>query len=205
MYINEFEHNNMTYSVDMIRLKTYLTYSVFSEIEFRFETVWKKYIKKKYSSARMKEFFYNYVVEIDEDKIFWFGFLHNTEKRSDSDRSEYNFTIEFNPNKLRDSKIILYLLGLSGEWYIKSVDLAVDLKVSILDLITDVSGRQEQKIISRGYDNKTIYFGKGDGRVKIYNKKRESGLNILGELTRVEVSREFDDYPIRSMKLFQFR
>jgi hypothetical protein len=195
----------MTYSVDMIRLKTYLTYSVFSEIEFRFETVWKKYIKKKYSSARMKEFFYNYVVEIDEDKIFWFGFLHNTEKRSDSDRSEYNFTIEFNPNKLRDSKIILYLLGLSGEWYIKSVDLAVDLKVSILDLITDVSGRQEQKIISRGYDNKTIYFGKGDGRVKIYNKKRESGLNILGELTRVEVSREFDDYPIRSMKLFQFR
>lgn len=204
MYINEFEYNNMLYSVDMIRLKTYLTYSVFSEIEFRFNTVWKEYVKRRYTTGKMKEFFYNYVIEIEEGKSFWFGFLHNTEKRNDSDRSEYNFTIEFNPNKLKDNKFVLYLLSISGDWYIRGIDLAVDIKVSILDLITDVSGRQEQKIISRGYDNKTIYFGKGDGRVKIYNKKKESGLNILGELTRVEVSREFDDYPVRSVKRFQF-
>lgn len=205
MYINEFEHNNMTYSVDMIRLKTYLTYTVFSEIEFRFDTVWKDYVKKKYTTGRMKEFFFNYNIEVEEGKSFWFGFLHNTEKRSDNDNTKYNFTIQFNPNKLQDDKIIKYLLEISGDWYIRGIDLAVDLKVSILDLITDVSGRQDQMIKSRGYDNKTIYFGKGDGRVKIYNKKKESNLNILGELTRVEVSREFDDYPIRSMKLFQFR
>lgn len=204
MYNKFIEDNNLIYSVDMLRLKTYMTYSTFSEIEFRFDTVWKEFIKKKYTTGRMKDFFYNYNIEIEDSVSFWFGFLHNTEKRQQSDRTEYNFTIEFNPNKLKDNHILMYLLNLSGEWYIKSLDLAIDIKVSILDLITDISGRHEQKIISRGYDNKTIYIGKGDGRVKIYNKKIESKLNILGDLTRVEVSRELDDFNIRSTKLFDF-
>ena len=39
MYINNIEQNNIIYSVDKIRLKTFLTYAVFSEIEFRFKTV----------------------------------------------------------------------------------------------------------------------------------------------------------------------
>lgn len=204
MYINEFVTNNITYSVDKIRLKTFLSYSVFSEIEFRFETVWQGYIKKKYSTPKISEFFYNYIIEIEEGDSFWFGYLHNTEKRNDNERTTYNFTIEFNPNKIKDNKIIMYLLGLSGEWYIKRVDIAADLKISILDLITDISGRQEMKIISKGFDNKTIYLGKNDGRVKIYNKKKESNLNILGDLTRVEVTKEFDDYEIRKIKFFHF-
>lgn len=204
MYNNEFVCNNITYSVDMIRLKTFLSYSVFSEIEFRFETVWNGYIKKKYSTPKMSEFFYNYNIEIEEGVGFWFGYLHNTEKRHDNERINYNFTIEFNPNKLKDNKIIMYLLGLSGEWYIRRLDIAADLKINILDLITDISGRQEIKTISRGYDNKTIYLGKNDGRVKIYNKKKESNLNILGDLTRVEVTKEFEDYDIRKIKFFNF-
>lgn len=204
MYNKYIEDNNLIYSVDMLRLKTYLTFSTFSEIEFRFETVWNKYIKKKWTTGRMKEFFYNYDIEIEEGISFWFGFLHNMEKRDQNERTEYNFTIEFNPNKLKDNHIVMYLLGLSGEWYIKSLDLAVDIKVGILDLITDISGRHEQKIVSRGHDNKTIYIGKSDGRVKIYNKKKESNLNILGELTRVEVSREFKDFNVRSIALFDF-
>lgn len=204
MYNINTEENNIIYSLDMIRLKTYITYSVFSEIEFRFKTVWKDYIKKEYTTARIKDFFYNYVIEVEEGVSFWFGFLHNNEKRTNSDFSEYNFTIEFNPNKLKDNKIIMYLLGISGKWFIKSLDLAVDLKINILDLITDISGRKEMKIISRGFDDKTIYFGKGDGRVKIYNKKKESNLNIMGHLTRVEISREFDDFEVRAIKLFKF-
>lgn len=40
MYNKFIEDNNMTYSVDMLRLKTYITYSIFTEIEFRFDTVW---------------------------------------------------------------------------------------------------------------------------------------------------------------------
>jgi len=93
---------------------------------------------------------------------------------------------------------------LSGKWFIKSFDLAMDLKVNINDLITDTSGRQRDVIFSYGYDNKTIVSGKGDGRLKIYNKKIESKLNIQGELTRVEITRELDDYPIGNMVDFKF-
>ena len=44
MYINELEQNNIIYSVDKIRLKTFLTYSVFTEFDFRFLTCWSIYV-----------------------------------------------------------------------------------------------------------------------------------------------------------------
>ena len=203
MYNKTVENNNITYSLDMLRLKTYISFTTFSELEFRFQTVWKDYVGMKYTSGKMVNFFYNYNIEIEEGISFWFGFLHNTEKREDRYK-DYNFTIEFNPNKLKDNKIIMYILGLSGQWYIKSYDLAIDLKININDLILDFSGRREMKIFNRGHDNKTIYLGKGDGRVKVYNKKRESNLNILGDLTRIEISRECDDFEIRNIKNFKY-
>lgn len=204
MYLNEYEKNNIIYSLDMIRLKTFLTYSVFTEIEFRFKTCWKDYVKKFWTTPQQKQFFFNYDIEVGEGNSFWFGFCHNTERRSFSENAEYNFTIEFNPNKIKDNKILKYLLSLSGKWFIKSFDLAMDLKINILDIITDISGRQKNVIISYGFDDKTICIGKGDGRVKIYNKKIESNLNITGDLTRVEVTRELDDFPISDMKKFDF-
>lgn len=204
MYLNEYEKNNIIYSLDMIRLKTFLTYSVFTEIEFRFKTCWKDYVKKIWTTPQQKQFFYNYDIEVGDGNSFWFGFCHNTERRSFCENAEYNFTIEFNPNKIKDNKILKYLLSLSGKWFIKSFDLAMDLKINILDIITDISGRQKNVTISYGFDDKTICIGKGDGRVKIYNKKIESNLNITGDLTRVELTRELDDFPISDMKNFDF-
>lgn len=203
MYNKKIEHNNIFYSVDMLRLKTYMSFSTFSELEFRLKLVWKDYIKQEYTSPKINNFFYNYVIEIEEGQSFWFGFLHNTEKR-DEKNEFYNFTIEFNPNKLKDNNILLYILGLSGNWFLKSLDLAMDLKVNILDLNVDFSGRKQMKIFSKGYDDKTIYIGKDESRIKIYNKKIESKLNIIGDLTRVEVSRTFDDFPITDIKFFKF-
>ena len=49
-----------------------------------------------------------------------------------------------------------------------------------------------------------LIFGKGDGRVKIYNKKIESNLSIAGDLTRVEISRSIDDFPIVEIKNFNY-
>lgn len=204
MYLNEIEYNNIIYSIDKIRLKTFLSYSTFTEIEFRFKTVWCEYIKKYYTTPQQKQFFYNYVIEVGDNQSFWFGFCHNNERRSFNELSTYNFTIEFNPNKLKDNKIVKYLLGLSGKWFIKSFDLALDLKININDILIDSSGRQFDKVYTYGYDDKTIYSGKGDGRLKIYNKKRESNLNILNDLTRVEVTREFDDFPISNIRSFTF-
>lgn len=204
MYINEFTDNNIVYSIDMIRLKAYITYSTFTEIEFRFKTCWSKYVKKFYTSPHQQQFFYNYNIEVGDNQSFWFGFCHNTERRSFSEKAEYNFTIEFNPNKLKDNKIIKYLLSLSGEWFLKSYDIALDLKVNILDLIIDTSGRHTFKMLSNGYDDRTYYYGKGDGRVKIYNKKKQSNLSVNYELTRVEVSRELEDFPISNVKNLEY-
>lgn len=204
MYFITENFNNIEYSVDMLRLKTYITYSTFTEIEFRFKTCWAKYVEKQYTSARAFNFFYNYVIEVEEGKSFYFGFLHNSEKRQEDERGTYNFTIEFNPNKLKDNPILLYLLDISNEWYIKSLDIACDLKVNILDIIYDKCRKRSINIISNGFDDKTYRIGKGNGKIKIYNKKNESNLEIPGDLTRVEISREYDDFPIKNMVLYKF-
>lgn len=205
------EFDNIMYSVDMLRLKTYISYSKFTEIEFRFNTCWKKYVKKNFSSSQIKNFFYNYVIETEEGNSFWFGFLHNSENRKfEQSKKEvftddvYNFTIEFNPNKLKDFFILFYFFNFSDSWYLVSYDLAFDLRVNILDLIWDLSGKHLEKIDNRGYDKKTVYIGVGDGRIKIYNKKEESKLEITGDLTRVEMSRSGEDFEIRKMKIWKY-
>lgn len=204
MYYGSVQDNNIIYSVDMIRLKTYISYSLFSEVEFRFNTCWEDYVEKKWTSGRAFSFFYNYNIKIEDGISFYFGFLHNSEKRSDSDSLKYNFTIEFNPNKVQDNKILLYLLDLSGEWYIKSLDMACDLKINILDIIYDKGLKRSVMTISNGFDDKTYRIGKGNGHVKIYNKKRESNLDIDYDLTRVEISMEYDDFDVKNMILYKF-
>lgn len=204
MYYGSVQDNNIIYSVDMIRLKTYISYSLFSEVEFRFNTCWEEYVEKKWTSGRAFSFFYNYNIKIEDGISFYFGFLHNSEKRSDSDSLKYNFTIEFNPNKVQDNKILLYLLDLSGEWYIKSLDMACDLKINILDIIYDKGLKRSVMTISNGFDDKTYRIGKGNGHVKIYNKKRESNLDIDYDLTRVEISMEYDDFDVKNMILYKF-
>lgn len=195
----------MTYSIDKIRLKTHITYSTFSKIEFLFEGVWKKYVKNNYTTLRISNYKYNYNIEIEEGKSFFFGYFHNTEKPSYfDDKKEYSFFIEFNPNKIKDNKILLHLLSFSSEWYIRSYDLAIDIETNILNFIVDKSGKRILHIISGGYDNKTYMSGKGDGRFKIYNKKRESNLNIRGDLSRIEITRCLEDYPIVNINSYEY-
>lgn len=204
MYYGPVEDNNIIYSVDKIRLKTYISYSLFTEIEFRFDTFWSEYVERKWTSGRAFNFFYNYSIKVDEDVSFYFGFLHNTEKRELNESLKYNLTVEFNPNKVQDNKILLYILDLSGEWYLKRLDMACDLKVNILDIIYDKGLKRSIMTISNGFDDKTYRIGKGNGHVKIYNKKKESNLDIDYDLTRVEVTMEYEDFPIVNTVFYKF-
>lgn len=203
LYFINYIHDNVIYSLDMFRLKTYIDYTTYSNLDFYIRTYHGDKIKKYWISDRIMQFKYNYSIEIEEGKSFYFGFHHNNETKDDHD-GLYNLTIEFNPNKLKLNPLLLYILDLGVKWYIKSYDIAFDLKVNILDLIWDMSGRNLEKIDNRGFDNKTVMLGKGDGRVKIYNKKRESGLNILGDLTRIEISREMEDFPLHDVKILHY-
>lgn len=204
IYYKKIEFDNMYYSIDMLRLKTYITYSDFSALEFFINSTYKEHIKKFWVSEKIMCFHYNYVLDF-EGHTFWFGFLHNNES-SNYNRVDlaYNFTIEFNPNKLRDNNFIVYLLNKFNNWFLRSFDLAIDIPINILDIIVDISGRKKLQTYSLGKDNLTYRFGTGNGKVKIYNKKIESDLCIVGYLTRVELSMQYDDFPISKIKSFSF-
>ena len=206
MCFNEIKNNNITYSIDKIRLKTYITSFEFSKIEYRFQTIWSKYVHKKYSSYKCQLFKYNYNIRISDNQGFYFGFIQNMEKITQNEFTKYNFTIEFNPNKLKDNKIILFLLSVSNNWFLKSFDLAMDLPINILNLIYDKEYKRNVTTFLKEFDNKTIYIGLKASTVsyKIYNKKKESQLNILGELTRVEITNKFDDYSINKINNFKY-
>lgn len=203
MYNINYVKDNIIYSLDMFRVKTYIDYNKYSNLDFYLRTYFKDNIKKFWITDKVMQFKYNWVIEIEEGKSFYFGFHHNNEKKDMHD-GKYNLTIEFNPNKLKDNKLVIKILSLSDDWYIKSYDIAFDLRININDIIYDMSGRNIEKIENRGFDNKTVSVGKNDGRFKIYNKKKESDLNILGDLTRVEISREVEDFPIKNTKILQY-
>ena len=195
---------NITYSVDMLRLKTYISYIEFKELEFFLNTYHKAHIKKFWCSDRVQCFHYNYLIEIEESKTFWLGFLHNSESVAfhKGDKT-YNLTIEFNPNKIKEHSILIYILKSYGNWLIRSFDMAMDIRVNILDLIFDIGRRRKMVTTSYGNDNLSYAVGEGKGRYKIYNKKRESSLNIVGDLTRVEVTFQYDDYPMADLKYIE--
>lgn len=196
--------NNITYSVDMLRVKTYITYSEFNNIEFLINTSYKDRIDKFWLSDKISSFRYNYNIEVGEGQKIYFGFMHNQEKvRFNKVDDRFNFTIEFNPNKVKDNKLLMHLLSISGEWYIRSVDLAFDIPVSVLNIVYDKGNKRNVHIFSNGYDDKTICIGskKSDLYLKIYNKKKESDLNIVGDLTRIELTKKFEDFPLSNIKL----
>lgn len=201
-YISKTSYNNLTYSIDMIRLKTYVDYDVYSNLDFYLNTYHKECVEKYWISDRKMMFKYNYQIEVGEGRSFYLGFHHNNEK--DVEPGLHNLTIEFNPNKLKDNILIQHILNLSGDWLIRSYDLAVDIKCNILDLIFDKSLKRHVHTFSNGGDDITFNIGKGDFRLKIYNKKRESKLDITGDLSRVEISRKLDDFPVREVKFLEW-
>jgi len=207
IYNTKIENNNMIYSIDKIRLKTYITYQDFKNLESFIKFYYSKNIKKFWLSDKKSSFHYNYNIEIEDGKSFVFQFMHNSESVNyDKIEKQYNFTIEFNPNKLRDNFLILYILNSYSFWYLRSFDLAIDIPINILDILFDKNRKRNYKIFSSGGDNMTYYIGtkEKDGSIKIYNKKVESNLKIVGNLTRIEITRKYEDLPITGIKNYNF-
>jgi len=150
MYFETYQvKDNIVYSVDMLRLKTELTYEEYTKLEFRIRTLYKDFIDYSYISTRSAGFHYNYHFKLEEGKTFWFGYLHNAESKNvNKTDKKYNFTIEFNPNKISISNKVLYdILSITHEWIVKSFDFAFDIKVNILDIIFDKKRKKTVSII----------------------------------------------------------
>ena len=204
-FYNEYRFkDNMVYSLDMLRLTTDITLDEFSRLEFHLNAVYKDNIKSKYSCFDIASFKYNYLIEIGEDRTFWFGFFHNAEKPNSVLEIKYNFTVEFNPNKIKKSTILEFILCSFSNWKIKSFDIACDIPMSIIDFTGYDKGRKKDvRILTSSAEDRTVYIGRSNNRVKIYNKKLESSLdNLQSDLTRVEVSHQLDNYPVENIMYY---
>ena len=194
--LNVLDKNNYSYCVDMLRLRCSVTVDIFERCVVSKLFIYKDKIET-WDSTRICDFYHNYNYS-DEDCSFWFGFISNKEKSMSSGSSlqnenkQFNLTVEFNPNKVKDNKLLLHILKCSTNWYIKSVDFAVDINTNILNVVGfDKSQKNCLMTYDCGGDDKTFYIGKGNNRVKVYNKTNES--NLLYDLTRIEITRYFGD------------
>lgn len=181
------------YSLDMIRMAVKLRpeeFQVIMDYQTRIPGL------SFYMSNRAKDYHYNITVKTT-DYSYWMGYKHN------SSHDNKDFVIEYNPNKVINDNLVNYILSEYFNKYTKvdvryspricSVDIAVDIDINILNCLVFKQTRGRYMFYSGDTgraDDYTIYIGKGDGRVKVYNKALESGLDY--DLTRYEVSLKID-------------
>ena len=188
------------YSVDMVRLMVRLRPGEFQTI---FDYQARMPDMSFYMSNRAKDYHINVQVK-KKEYSYWMGYKHN------SSIDNNDFVLEYNPNKVRNDLLIEYILNnyfnkvtcydIRYSPKVCSVDIAVDIDCNILNCLVfkQTKGRYLFYSGSTGRaDDFTIYIGKGAGRVKIYNKALESGLNY--DLTRYEVSLKLDK-PLQSIR-----
>ena len=141
LYFNGLEvcDKDFTYCIDMIRLSCQITYDSFAIKILSRKPIYKEKIKE-WTSTKITDFQYNFNYT-DNTCSFWFGFISNKEKTGkgkslSNPNTCFNFTVEFNPNKTKDNKLLLQILNLSTNWVVKSCDFAIDIKTNILNINT---------------------------------------------------------------------
>jgi len=191
---------DIKYSVDMVRLLVKLRPGEYQKI---FDYQSKIPGMSFYMTNRAKDYHYNITVKT-KDYSYWMGYKHN------SNLDNCDFVLEYNPNKVRNDLLIDFILNnyfnkvtcydIRYSPRVCSVDIAVDIPINILNCLVfkQTKGRYLFYSGSTGRsDDFTIYIGKGPGRVKIYNKALESGLNY--DVTRYEVSLKLNK-PLQSIR-----
>lgn len=198
--------DDLIYSVDMLRLTCQMTVDFFElKISSR-EPVYKEKLTS-WTSTKIDTFYYNYNYN-DGDCSFWFGFIANREKTGKNKslmnpHTTFNFTVEFNPNKVKDCSLLLHILSLSSSWELKQSDFAIDIKTNISNICGLDKGKKECLMTyDCGGSDKTYYIGKRDNRVKIYNKTLESSLDY--DLTRIEITKYFDNLPLKNLFAYSY-
>lgn len=199
LYFNNLniESNKLSYCVDMLRLSCKMSALDYANLikPFSIEPCFSMYEKSAINEFKMN---HNYK---GVDCSFWFGYMPNSEFYNNSvsisnPKALHNFTIEFNPNKCQDNKYLIYILEHMFDIKLVSVDFACDLPFSITDLDFIPVNKSFKHILDTP-NGRTYYFGKGDKRIKIYDKTKESNLDY--DLTRIEISVKVDK-PFKELK-----
>ena len=173
----------------MIRLKTEIHKTVLEKVILNPFSVEPGVSYKMMTS--ITAYRHNFYIEDNSDFgicSFWIGSSHNSRKSSD----HVDLVLEYNPNKCNGSLLLNYVIDniFRGDRHVevKSLDIAIDIPVNILDINYSVKGNMNRRIFDNGSDDRTYYFrkAKSNGAIKIYNKKRESNLDY--DLTRYEIT-----------------
>jgi hypothetical protein len=207
------DKNFYNYSVDMIRISCKMSSDFFTKkIDSRLIGLSNI---SRWSTTKLNLFKNNISVNSGDGQAFWIGFISNSELYCGSGgvgnpKHKYNFTLEFNPNKIHDNilldRLIKYIFSLSYdsfvscplEWSIISCDFAFDINENILNIGGFDKGHKKCiKTFDNGGEDKTYYIGKDNNRLKIYNKKLESGLDF--DCTRIELSHSLDKKHVKTI------
>lgn len=178
----------MEYSIDMVRLKTRATSFDLSPLMRRLsfdERV------EYWQSFNYKNYHHNFKVTETSEFSYYIGVEHNMNKTG----IKKDLVIEYNPNKFEyTSDSLLYWILYNyfrDNFIIVSVDVAVDLEKDIKELFFDRNYKRSYKLFISD-SGVTHYFGEGDCRVKVYDKKKEQeakGKKVNKEnWTRIEYS-----------------
>ena len=188
------------YSVDKIALKNSVYTEHFKPFmeKFRFNPE-----VEYYKQTNFKKYKHNFVFE-NELGSFWLGYRHNQENGGGQ---AYNAVLEFNPNKVQESKILHEIIN--GFFYPNSnftvarCDIAVDLHGIDMknEVFWDKGGKKTFREFRDGV-SKTIYIGKRPNMIKIYDKAQEQGLKDE-KWTRYEVSMNVD-YTYNGLNDFEY-
>lgn len=191
-YFYYIEDNNIKYTIDMLRLSCKISNNNANDIitNLRLENNVDYFYN---SSFKIGTYAHNFTFD-----NFWLGIGC---KNSEYETKEQLITLEFNPNKanLENSFFNYFINSYKDKIIIKRFDLSIDIKENILNLNFENLNKRSSTIYYQYNDNKTIYFGKGNGHTKIYNKKIESNLDY--ELTRYEVTKELDNVYFKDINL----
>lgn len=193
------------YSIDMVRLKI----KIDNDSMNHFSKLYLDYDPSVvyYNDFKVNKYRHNWNIEqnpptfelegSDSKKIdtygdgfsYWLGYHQNNEKISE----KHYLVIEYNPNKCIVIGLLEKILRQFFDFddvIVSSLDIAMDFDININNLIVDKYRKKVYKLFDNGGDDKTHYLGQGDGRIKIYNKARESGLDV--ELTRYELTKKIN-------------
>lgn len=181
---------DLYYSVDMVTLDCRIDNELLSIIEH-------KYLQfspsvEYWVGSSFKGFRHNWrITEMGQGfPVTSYSFYLAAELNSESKSFKSRFRLEYNPNKCDLNGILgilLFTYFLHEDTILKYVDVAVDIPQNILSIYYDNSSKKVEKIFNYGGDDKTIYLGSGNNRIKIYNKAKEMKLNGV-DLTRYELT-----------------
>lgn len=198
-YYNCLEVGSLKYSIDMIRFKFELNRYYQEEL---YQII--KQVQGYDFYASNKAFHYRELYRIKSEDLtcsFSLGLGFNGVRNSDKKLCY----IEFNPNKLSDCSILLSILTfLNNRVNLELVlyDIAIDIPYN-KKFVSLVKDKRVYKKFCYDCDGKNVteYLGQtaDAGRIKLYNKTIESGLDY--ELTRLELTTSCTDYLVVQRQL----